>query len=180
MAAETSEALVRERALYDEAAAQFGGAIDRLVRSYERDPERQRDLRQEIHLALWRSLARFDGRCSLRTWTFRVAHNVGATFIVRQRRARTSTLVSLEELDDLPEAHPTEEALDHGLLVQRLHALIAQLLPSDRELVLLYLEGFDAAAIAEVTGHSAANVATKIHRIKNVIARRARAAEGVR
>ena len=33
---------------------------------------------------------------------------------------------------------------------------------------------FDAAAIAEVTGHTASNVATKIHRIKRVIARRAR------
>jgi RNA polymerase sigma-70 factor (ECF subfamily) len=178
MPPETFEELARERALYDKATEQFGGALDRLVRSYERDPERQRDLRQEIHLALWRSLARFDGRCSLRTWTFRVAHNVGATFIVRQRRARTSTLLSLEELDDIPESHPTEDTLDRGLLLQRVYALIERLTPGDRELVLLYLEGFDAAAIAEVTGLSASNVATKIHRIKNVIARRARAAEG--
>jgi RNA polymerase sigma-70 factor (ECF subfamily) len=180
MSPDTPEALGRERALYDDAAAQFGGAIDRLVRSYERDPERQRDLRQEIHLALWRSLARFDGRCSLRTWTFRVAHNVGATFILRQRRARTSTLISLEELDDIAEPNPAEEALDRGLLVQRLYALIERLAPSDRELVLLYLEGFDATAIAEVTGLSASNVATKIHRIKHVIARQARRAESDR
>src|SRR5262245_51066433 len=129
MAAENSSAREREHALYDEAAARFGGAIDRLARSYERDPERQRDLRQEIHLALWRSFARFDGRCSLRTWTFRVAHNVGATFILRQRRARTSALISLEELNDIPEANPTEEALDRGLLLERLHALIERLTP---------------------------------------------------
>jgi len=180
MPSEPPEELGRERALYDEAAAQFGGAIDRLVRSYERDPERQRDLRQEIHLALWRSLARFDGRCSLRTWTFRVAHNVGATFILRQRRARASSLVSLEELDDISDPHPAEDTLDRRLLLQRLYSLIERLTPGDRELVLLYLEGFDAAAIAEVTGHTASNVATKIHRIKRLIARRARAAESAR
>jgi len=34
---------------------------------------------------------------------------------------------------------------------------------------LLYLEGEPAGPIAEVTGLSAANVATKIHRIKRVL-----------
>ena len=38
--------------------------------------------------------------------------------------------------------------------------------------MLLYLEGIDAASIGEVTGLSAGNVATKIHRIKSVLARR--------
>jgi len=38
--------------------------------------------------------------------------------------------------------------------------------------MLLYLEGVDAASIGEVTGLSAGNVATKIHRIKAVLARR--------
>jgi RNA polymerase sigma-70 factor (ECF subfamily) len=38
--------------------------------------------------------------------------------------------------------------------------------------MLLYLEDVDAPTIAEVTGLSARNVATKIHRIKQVLARR--------
>jgi DNA-directed RNA polymerase specialized sigma24 family protein len=33
---------------------------------------------QEIRIALWRSFANFDGRCSLRTWVYRVAHNTAA------------------------------------------------------------------------------------------------------
>jgi RNA polymerase sigma-70 factor (ECF subfamily) len=36
---------------------------------------------------------------------------------------------------------------------------------------LLYLEGEQAASIGEVTGLSAANVATKIHRIKRLLNR---------
>jgi RNA polymerase sigma-70 factor, ECF subfamily len=32
-----------------------------------------------------------------------------------------------------------------------------------------YLEGMDAASIGEITGLSAGNVATKIHRIKNIL-----------
>jgi len=50
--------------------------------------------------------------------------------------------------------------------------LIQQLKPLDRQIILLYLEGMDAAAIGEITGVSAGNIATKIHRIKNLMARR--------
>ena len=38
--------------------------------------------------------------------------------------------------------------------------------------MLLYLEDLDALEIAEVTGLSAVNVATKVHRIKKVLAAR--------
>jgi DNA-directed RNA polymerase specialized sigma24 family protein len=34
---------------------QFGPALDRLARAYEADPEKRRDLSQDIHLQLWRS-----------------------------------------------------------------------------------------------------------------------------
>jgi RNA polymerase sigma-70 factor, ECF subfamily len=62
---------------YEEASAAYGAALERLARAYEADPDRRRDLLQEIHIALWRSLEGFDGRCSLRTWVYRVAHNTG-------------------------------------------------------------------------------------------------------
>ena len=62
-------------ALYADAAAQFGWALERLARAYESDSDRRADLLQDIHVALWRSLERFDGRCSMRTWVYRVAHN---------------------------------------------------------------------------------------------------------
>ena len=39
-------------------------------------------------------------------------------------------------------------------------------------MILLYLEGTDAASIGEITSLSAGNVATKIHRIKSVLATR--------
>jgi RNA polymerase sigma-70 factor (ECF subfamily) len=47
--------------------------------------------------------------------------------------------------------------------------MIHRLKPLDRQIILLYLEGEAAGPIAEVTGLSAANVATKIHRIKRVL-----------
>jgi D-alanyl-D-alanine-carboxypeptidase/D-alanyl-D-alanine-endopeptidase len=69
MALSEQEAAAR----YEEATATYGPALERLARAYEPNPELRRDLLQEIHIALWRSLASFDGRCSLRTWIYRVA-----------------------------------------------------------------------------------------------------------
>ena len=157
--------------LYSEAAQTYGAAMERLARAYEADADLRRDLVQEIHVALWRSFDGFDGRCSLRTWIYRVAHNVGASHVLRRRRTRGQELVGLEELENLADANGGQSAADRGHALDRLLGLIQRLKPLDRHVILSYLEGLDAASIGEITGLSAGNVATKIHRIKNMLAR---------
>jgi len=157
--------------LYQDAANSYGAALDRLARAYEADPDTRRDLLQDIHVALWRSFAAFDGRCSVRTWMYRVAHNVAASHVLRQRRTREQALVGLEELENLPDAN-SGQAADRNHALDRLLQLVQRLKPLDRHVILAYLEGFDAASIGETTGLSAGNVATKIHRIKSMLARR--------
>lgn len=158
--------------LYIEAAADYGAGLERLARVYEFDPEAWRDLLQEIHIALWRSFGGFNGLCSLRTWVYRVAHNVAASHMIRQRRARQQSLVSLEEVEQLADARHGEPAAHRRADLERLLALIEGLKLPDRQVMLGYLEGMEAAEIGEITGLSAANVATKIHRIKRLLARR--------
>ena len=157
--------------LYSELAAEYGAAIERLARGYERDADRRRDLLQEIHVALWRSLARFDGRCSTRTWVYRVAHNVATSRVIRSRE-RTLTFVDAVTLESIPDTSDGETVLDRERTLDRVYVLIRQLRPIDRQIMLLYLEDVDAPTIAEVTGLTSRNVATKIHRIKQVLARR--------
>jgi len=158
-------------ALYQEASQTYGPALERLTRAYEADADLRRDLLQEIHVALWRSFRGFDGRCSLRTWVYRVAHNVGASHVVRQSRNRAQGLVQLEELESLPDSNSAMDAADRSHALDRLLNLIQRLKPLDRHVILSYLEGFDASSTGEITGLSPGNVATKIHRIKNVLAR---------
>ena len=158
--------------LYREAAATYGAALDRLARVYEADPDTRRDLGQEIHLALWRSFAGWNGNCSMRTWVYRVAHNAATSHVIRQRRANVRTLVSLEELEQLPDNSVDGSAADTRQALARLLGLIQSLKTLDRQVILSYLEGMDAASIGEITGLSPGNVATKIHRIKNILARR--------
>lgn len=157
---------------YLEAAASFGAALGRLAHAYEADPDKRRDLVQEIHLALWRSMRGFDGRCSVRTWVYRVAHNAAATYTIRQRRSHAARLVSLEELDTLPDPRENEREAGQRHSLEKLQELIQQLRPPDRQVMLSYLEGLDAAATAEIVGTSPGNVATKIHRIKQILAQR--------
>jgi RNA polymerase sigma-70 factor (ECF subfamily) len=164
---QTTSYLSGQDDLYQRAAEEYGAALGRLARGYEADSDKRRDLLQEIHLALWRSLEGFNAQCSLRTWVYRVAHNTAITWVTRQKRGRPQMLVSLEELD----ATPAPPDADRRMALERLTQLVQRLEPRDREVILAYLEGMDAAAIGEVTGLSARNVATKVHRIKNLLAR---------
>lgn len=157
---------------YAEAAAAFGPALERLARAYERDPDKRRDLLQEIHVALWRSLARFDGRCSMRTWVYRVAHNTATSKVLRPQTNAPSIVALDDSLESVAAAASEEEVLDRRRALERLHGLIRRLRPLDRQVMLLYLEQLDAASIAEITGLSAANVATKVRRIKQLLIQR--------
>ncbi len=160
----------RDRATYADTAPAFAPAIARVARAYEADSERARDLEQDIHLALWRGLATFRGECALSTWVFRVAHNVAASHV---RRARADhPLVPIERAEQVASGDDPERAADHGRVLARLHDLLHRLAAADRQLILLYLEGLDAASMAEVSGLSPGHVAVKVHRIKALLARR--------
>jgi RNA polymerase sigma-70 factor (ECF subfamily) len=156
---------------YEQAASEFGAALARLACAYEADPDKRRDLLQEIHMALWRSLGAFDQRCSMRTWVYRVAHNAAGSYALRQKRSRPQVTLSLEELESMPEPCDREGDADKQEQLSRLTQMIQRLKPLDRQVILSYLEGMDAVGIGELTGLSARNVATKIHRIKNVLSR---------
>ena len=157
--------------MFSSAMAACGPAIARLVRGYEFDGGRQDELSQEIQVALWRSFAVYDGRCSLRTWTFRIAHNVAVSHIAKARRSRRSTWISLEDIAELPQQGDAETALGEALALERIRGIVRSLRPPDAQIVLLWLEGEEAAAIAEITGVTSGAVATKISRIKAALAR---------
>jgi RNA polymerase sigma-70 factor, ECF subfamily len=157
---------------YERVAAEYSAPLERLARAHEANPSLQQDLLQDIHLALWRSLPEFAGRCSLRTWVYRVAHNVAATHLSRQKRQRTESMSTLDDLvleSDAPESSIT---IDRDRALEQLTTLIRRLKPIDRQLIVLHLEGLPADEIAEVAGLSVANVHTKLHRIRELLAKR--------
>jgi RNA polymerase sigma-70 factor (ECF subfamily) len=98
-------------------------------------------------------------------------YHVAASHVIRERRTR-SALVSLEDLEMLPDKAEGSNDADRRLNLDRLSALIQRLKPVDRQVIVSYLEDMDAASIGEITGLSPANVAMRIYRIKNLLAKR--------
>ena len=86
-----------------------------------------------------------------------------------RRRIHSTVLVSLEELVHLPD--PSAPDTGRRQALDRLLTLVQRLKPLDRQVILSYLEGMEAAEIGEITGLAPGNVATKIHRIKNLLTR---------
>lgn len=158
----------RQDELYLRAASEYGPALARLARAYEADAGQRQDILQDMHFALGRSFAGFAGQCSLRTWVYRVAHNVGISKSVRRRQ---NGLASLEELAEAAAAGSPEDDAHVAQALGRLRQLIRALKPPDDQVMLLYLEDMDAQMIGEITGLSARAVATRIHRVKMLLAR---------
>lgn len=138
------------------------GLIHKVAYAYCRSAADREDVRQEIVVQLWRAMDRYDGRCAITTWIYRIALNVAISCHRRERRHQIGRQPFDDELHALaePTAAPTED-------VQRLLACIDDLPPLDKALVLLYLDGHDHAATAEVLGLSVSNVGTRLHRLKD-------------
>jgi RNA polymerase sigma-70 factor, ECF subfamily len=87
---------------------------------------------------------------------------------MKQRRDHLARSVPLD--DDVLIANAARDAEGRDA-VSRLAALVRALRPADAQVILLYLEGFEHAEIAQVTGLSPENAAVKVHRIKAALAR---------
>jgi RNA polymerase sigma-70 factor (ECF subfamily) len=159
-------------ALFERIAVDYAAPVARLARAHEADPSLQQDLLQEIHLALWRSLPSFGGRCSLRTWVYRVAHNVAASHVLRRRRRFEKHLVGLDEVEIPADGLEIGASVDEVRMLARIHEIVQRLKPIDREVFVLYLEGLSVEEIAEIAGLTHTNTGTKIHRIKRLLAER--------
>lgn len=156
----------RARELFDEIVVQHAPALTRLCAGYELVPAQREELLQEILLALWRALPSYRGDASLRTWMYRVAHNVAISHAHRaMREPRRGTVEEERSTESGPDTELDEaQSLDH------LRAAIAALAPLDRQLILLYLEELPQAEIASITGLTIANVSTRVGRIKERLA----------
>lgn len=155
--------------LYAQAGRQFAPAVARLARAFERDSEKARDLEQDIHCEIWRSLERFDGRCSLKTWVYRVAHNIAAEHVARA--VRQPARIEIEEIDELLIQSGSEAQAAEAHALDRVAELIRRLPALDAQLIMLWLEGEAGQDIAEITGLSPGTAATRLHRIRAQLAR---------
>ncbi len=123
------------------------------------------DLYQEVILNLWKAFPKFRKECKISTWIYRIALNTCISFYRKEKNI--PEIVSLgRETDLTAEAHdPLNEML------KQLYRMINQLGQLDKSIILLYLEDKSYEEIAEITGLTVTNVATKLSRIKDKLKR---------
>lgn len=149
-----------QAARFGQLMSEFERPMRRLCSAYSDRAADRDDLFQEIFLAVWRALPAFRGEASVRTWLYRIAHNVALTWQTRQRR-RSSRESPLNE--------DTAAATDMDVRRLELKRAVARMPAGDRALVLLWLEGLSGAEIEEVTGIKAATVAVRLSRIRRAL-----------
>ena len=101
----------KQDALYHELTLTHGGAMMRLARLSEANSGKRDDLVQIMNVELWKSLSRFDNRCSQKTWVYRVIHNVAASYVRKETR-RNGPFVALDNLDELAAEGDTHDDVE--------------------------------------------------------------------
>ena len=119
------------------------------------------DLYQEVVLNLWKAYPRFRQECKVSTWIYRISLNTCISFI-RKEKNIPEIVTLTREADRM-----AEEKDDLNDLLRQLYRMISQLGQLDKSIILLYLEEKSYEEIAEITGLTVTNVATKISRIKD-------------
>ena len=180
----------------DEAAFQsliqrYHGPMLRLAMNYVGDRGVAEDVVQESWLTCLRSLDRFEGRSSLKTWLFGILVNVARAR--RRKESRILPFASFWRRDDSDSHRPTVDRSRFGSdgmwsngpqswdnvpesrvlgaeTLQHVRSAIDTLPPKQREVILLRdVAGFDGGEVCALLGISPANERVRLHRARATV-----------
>ncbi len=140
----------------------FWPRLTRIAASYEKLPQLQQELIQEMALAIWQSLNNFREESSHETFFYRIAHNVAVGHIKKQ----VNQIKTANEDYDIPDITSLEHHVTQDQQLNRLMDAIRQLPLVQRQIITLYLDGVKQQDIAEILGMSENNIAVRINRAK--------------
>lgn len=142
--------------------------VIKVARAYCRSSHDVEDVVQEIIGQMWRSFPRYDGKRPFATWAYRIALNVAISAMRARLRHRAGSL----DPESVPEPVCQSEAPEMAAMVREVFDVIDQFDAWDRALILLYLDDFSNAEIAEILGISVTNVSTSLSRLRKRLARK--------
>ncbi len=150
---------------FDEVYARYASMVYGLSLRMCGDPSRAQDLSQEVFIRVFRSLSRFRGRSSLRTWVYRVTLNHCRSRLGR-KRVLTEPLDSPAGERQVKDPGRGPEDLTLSADAERIVTRGLLRLPTRfREAVVLRdLEGMSYREIADVLGIRLGTVRSRISR----------------
>jgi RNA polymerase sigma factor (sigma-70 family) len=154
----------RRRAL-EVLMSHYGKAIYGYCRRMVRDPDLADDLLQTTFLQAHNSLPGFDGRSTLRTWLFGIAHH-RCLDAVKARQRWWRRINPLEEIHDV--AADVDDLEDKAIAadIRRvLDACLERLAPQARAAVLLrFYEGYSYVEMADISSDRAPTLQARVVR----------------
>ena len=148
---------------FERIVAEHGPLISRIAMSYEADPTLREDLTQQIFLAVWQALPSYRADASLRTFIARIAQNRAISYVAKQ--VRQPPIAEVPERLEADEPNPEESAIDASDRRALLEATRRLPLPQ-REVIILVLEGFSYAEIADMLSIAPNALALRLTRAK--------------
>jgi RNA polymerase sigma-70 factor, ECF subfamily len=168
----------------------YHGALIRLAMGYVKDQALAEDVVQETWLTCIRSLDRFEGRSTLKTWIFGIALNIARSRGRRERRilpfaaffrrdpGSSGPTVDPERFggDGMWKTLPTswanvpEERVLGQEMMARVSEAIDTLSPNQREVIVLRdVAGLDASEVCGLLSISPENQRVRLHRARAAV-----------
>lgn len=144
------------------------GVVAKVCYMYAGDPEHFNDLFQEAQINIWQALDKFRGDSALSTWLYRITINTCIS-CYRHTRRHADT-VSLDSDSMMRMADMATDDHEHARCLREMYELINRLPALDKAIVLMWLDEKSYVEIAEVTGLTRNNVATRLSRCKQRLA----------
>lgn len=134
------------------------------------DAAEAEDLAQETFVQLHRSLQSFEGRSSLLTWTFGIAHNVCSRYFRHCSRWMVGPRDS-QEIDERPVEATTERRIDASRVLEKCEDVLASTRRTAHQEIfhLRYGERMSIREIAAEVGKSSEAVKVSLRRSRNAI-----------
>jgi RNA polymerase sigma-70 factor (ECF subfamily) len=143
----------------------FHEPVYRYVRSLIGSNAEAEDLAQEAFLRLYTSLRNGQAFGNVRSWIFRVAHNLAIDHLRKMSHSEQAVPEVWQASDERPDQAPNaEQRLLEQERRQRLHRAMMRLSPQERYCLDLRAEGLAYREIAEVLGVSISSVNTFLSR----------------
>jgi RNA polymerase sigma factor (sigma-70 family) len=151
---------------FDRIVAEHGALVSRIAMTYEADPTLREDLTQQIFLAVWQALPTFRADSSLRTFIARIAQNRSISFVAKQVRQGPVAEIPEQLAANMPTPEESAiEASEHRMLLEATRRLPVP----QKEVIILVLEGFSYAEIAEMLNIAPNALALRLSRAKSAL-----------
>ncbi len=152
---------------FQDVIEQNGSVIKKVCYMYATDSDHFKDLYQESLINIWQGLKNFRGDSKISTWIYRTCLNTCISYF--RKNGKNDNAESLDTLF----VDVADENSDHLANLKEMYRLISKLRKLDKAIIMLWLDEKQYDEIAEITGLSRNNVASRLRRIKESLAKSA-------